>query len=212
MIDKSKNSDQETHEPMAIKKRFKQKVKYISTKAHVSEKEVYDIVRDFFKETLKLDYEFTHDELIEEIGKTYLEHDFHKKMVTFIEKIGEMEYSRYDFTQEELKNCLAEMNNIIDSLIHTKHKKTFMIKLFEKIGIKVSMKKSNDKENLILTQLTEARRIATNDLLKAKKLYKDAMKTYNTLPASVQKNHYNFLMETFNIIKNTDAQADITED
>jgi len=48
---------------LILKKAVNKKINFILSKAFISEKEVYYLIRSFFKKFLEIDYEFTSEEL-----------------------------------------------------------------------------------------------------------------------------------------------------
>ena len=106
------------------------KIQYISSKNRISQREVYKLITEFFEELLELHYEFSHEELIEELKKTFMEENQYEEIVLFLKKIGQIEFTKKEFNQEELKEMLKEMHQILDKLIHhEERKKTFWSKI-----------------------------------------------------------------------------------
>ncbi len=198
-----------------------QKINFASKKNSLSEKEVYLIAKEFFKDLLELNYEFTHDELIEELRKTYLDKDSFAKLENFILLIGQMEYSKKQFSQEELKVMLEEMKDIVDHLIqHHQRKRSFM----EKLLLAVSPKHKGDEdyetsslekleeeivaeEEIVDEELIESLRKLINEALKqkepdkAKAIYLEVKKMYEVLGNAEKKHIYPELLEAAEKIK-----------
>ena len=106
------------------------KIQYISSKNRISQREVYKLITEFFEELLELHYEFSHEELIEELKKTFMEENQYEEIVLFLKKIGQIEFTKKEFNQEELKEMLKEMHQILDKLIHHEEReKTFWSKI-----------------------------------------------------------------------------------
>ncbi|MGE0793006.1 MAG: hypothetical protein AB7V77_02365 [Candidatus Woesearchaeota archaeon] len=195
---KTGESDSEVNYSL-LKKAIKQRISYLKSKPSISEREVYFLFKDFFKELLNINYEFTHEELISEIEKTYLDYDLHEKIIKFIKKIGKIEYSNNSYASQELINLLNELDKLIDILLSSEHKhkiKTHLIfdkKIYEKF------EKSNDsyiKEKFERIQYY----LTIKDVENAKKIYKELLEEYNKLEEKNKKQYYEFIQEIYKTI------------
>lgn len=195
-----------------------QKIIYLSSKGNLNEKEVYHTVKSFFKELLILDYEFTHDELIDELHKTYLDKESFKQVSSFLDSIGRMEYSHETFTQQELLVLLEEMRKIVRKLIHHHRQKSFFEKIIIKLGIKTEedlekkpferideeiIKEEEEIDEQIATQhvieiLTEIEK--SRDEKASKKLYAQATQEYEKLEKHDQERIYPELQKAYHHI------------
>lgn len=195
-----------------------QKIIYLSSKGNINEKEVYHTVKTFFKELLVIDYEFTHDELIDELHKTYLDKESLDQVTKFVDSIGRMEYSHKAFSQEELLVLLEEMRKIVRKLIHHHKKKHWAERLlinlhlkkdddpdkkpFDKLDEEVIKEEEEIDEKIAVAEvidiLTEIEK--TTDEKKGKKLYKQAMTEYDKLEKKDQEMIYPELMKAYHHI------------
>jgi len=195
-----------------------EEVKYLQKKVQIEDKEVYLLSKQFFKKLLELDYETTYEELIDEIGRIYLDKDLRKEIQAFVVNIGQIEYSRKKFTQEELRILLDELKQIARKLIHLNKQKGFFNRLLIKLGakenpqsvtvgsIKETIKKEEKKieEEVRISDLRDAITAAEEEMdkkhdeQKAKKLYQKAMQIYSQLSKDQQNKMYPELMKTYN--------------
>lgn len=123
-------------------------INYLKSKVKIHEKELYYLIRNFFKELLQLDYEFTHEELVEELGKTYMNQKIHDEFVRIIRTIGQIEYSEKDFNQEELRNLLQDLEKNIDKLFHEDQQYSIMDKILINFHLKQDEEKETAKKEL----------------------------------------------------------------
>lgn len=106
------------------------KIRYINSKPRLIDRDIYVLVKDFFKELLQMDFEFTHDELMDELKNVYLEASFKDRLFSFLKDLGKMEYTNVEYTQEDLKKLLIEFEFLLRKLITNHKKKNFFQKLF----------------------------------------------------------------------------------
>lgn len=195
-----------------------EEIKYVQKKLQIEDKEVYLLSKQFFKKLLELDYETTYEELLEEIDKIYLDKELRKEIQAFIINIGQIEYSRKEFSQEELRILLDELKRISRKLIHIHKQKGFFSRLIIKLGAKeegeettigslkeIVRKEENEiEEQVKLSNLRDAL-IASEKAMdeehneeKAKQLYQKAMQIYSELSKEQQNFVYPELMKTYN--------------
>jgi hypothetical protein len=201
-----------------------QKINYISSKAHISQTDVYYTAKEFFAQLLQLDYEFTHEELLEEFEKTYLDKDTHEKLIDFIKTIGQMEYSTKKFSQNELKTLVEEMRDIINNLL-SHHKRNHSLidsvrnflfpskyQVKDVTAFEALQKKVNEEDEIITEELEAQDAASFAKIIEAiynaenvkigKANYKKAMAFYNTLDEEEQSKLYDDLMEAYKYIQN----------
>jgi hypothetical protein len=101
-----------------LKENHHKKIDYALAKAFLNDFDVYNLVQDFFAEFLNLKYKFTHEELVKELDKLFLEDRLKSKIINFLEKLSFIEFnSDREPTQEELKTLILEFKEIINLLI-----------------------------------------------------------------------------------------------
>lgn len=207
-----------------LHEKTKDKIKYTTSKARINEKEVYQLVKEFFMELLELDYEFTHEELIQEMKKTYIDRENLDAIVTFLERIGEMEFTGKKFTQKELRGMLEDLHHVIDMFVHDKEKPGFWKRMRRKLSRKkeivdtTSLEMLDNKVQEEVNRVSEALTDRQEDILmqihsyieqikeeedkhQKKELYKLAMEQYNHLPDDQQSKVYDELFLLFKEIE-----------
>ncbi|MBU1976120.1 MAG: hypothetical protein KKG59_06990 [Nanoarchaeota archaeon] len=102
---------------LLLKEIFLKRTNYLLSKQILKEKEVYNIVRDFFKEYYNVDYEFTQNELMDELKKIYFEPETRKKVEQLLEKAFKIQYSDKPLEIEELKSILKQFSKLLDTII-----------------------------------------------------------------------------------------------
>lgn len=196
-----------------------EEIKYIQKKLQIEDKEVYLLSKQFFKKLLELDYETTYEELLDEIDKIYLDKELRKEIQAFIINIGQIEYSRKEFSQEELRILLDELRRISKKLIHIHRQKSFFARLLIKLGakdeedeettvgsLKEIVEKEEDKieEQVKISNLRDSLMASEKAMdeehneEKAKQLYQKAMQLYSELSKEQQDFIYPELMKTYN--------------
>jgi hypothetical protein len=93
------------------------KINYLLSKPFIKEKETYNIIKEFFREYLQQDYEFTYEELIEELRKIYVERSLKNRLMNFLQKISVIEYKDEEIPQESLKQMLKEFDYLVKNLV-----------------------------------------------------------------------------------------------
>ncbi|MEM4259862.1 MAG: hypothetical protein QXG00_01350 [Candidatus Woesearchaeota archaeon] len=108
----------EAEKKRILKENHHKKIDYALEKAFLKDFDVYNLVQDFFAEFLNLNYKFTHEELVKELDKLFLEDKLKIKIINFLEKLSFMEFnSDSEPTQDELKRLILEFKEIINQLI-----------------------------------------------------------------------------------------------
>lgn len=197
------NKEEETKVSMvSLKSKTKDKIKYAKSMNKIDQKEVYNLIKDFFKEWLNLDYECTHEELIDELEKTYLESNFHKRVINFIKSIGIIEYTDKEFSQEELEKQLEELDELLNILVkgEVTHDEGFLKKIFshkknaeeleEDVVEKEKILGEEIDEGKLNETIKEIEDVVEENVDKAKGKYVEAMKYYEKLSSEKQKKYY----------------------
>jgi hypothetical protein len=202
---------------LILKKAAYKKIEHILSKAFISEREVYDLIRSFFKKHLNIDYEFTHEELMNELKKIYLSPELQEKVKSLFQEISEIEHTSKAFTREELEKILKDFREVVDSLIvsHYQQHSPFFRKLRDNIHKFFSgkHKKLLEPDESVLTEheriivkmnmlLDNAKRLSDSDVGKAKECYGELLSLYNTLDEQRKKVYFGAVQELYNIINN----------
>ena len=204
---------------LILKKAVSKRIKQIQAKAFISEREIYELVRNFFKKYLGVDYEFTREELIKELRKVYISPELQEKVKHLFDHISEIEHSSKAFSKEELEKIIAEFRELVDALIvsHYQKEKSFFKKLRDSLHKHVSRKHHTllDSDDSVLSNteriivkmnmlLDNSKRWADKDIEKAKSAYKELIELYNSLEEGRKEAYYKPVQELYSIIKSKD--------
>ncbi|MBC8494723.1 hypothetical protein H8D36_01055 [archaeon] len=214
----------EIQSKVVIRRNILRDVKYLMSKGLISEEEVYYLVKGFLKNYLKLNYEFTKDELFEELKNIYLPYNIRTDFFKFIDHIFLFEYSHAHYSDEELKSFLNEFRSYVDYLLTPSHEK-------KETGAKILLRKWSkrffakklvvkevvkEKTPLSLQSLTPvmANHIELNSLIEkvyyslynsdidgASSLYKQAMTIYEGLSSEEKVIYYEPIITVYESIK-----------
>ncbi|MBD3209637.1 hypothetical protein GF367_04450 [Candidatus Woesearchaeota archaeon] len=109
----------------------KKKIAYLLSKHTLKDVDVYTLIKEFFKEYLHANYEFTFDELADELKKTYIEKDLKENLFKLLKDFSTIEYKDEEIPQDVLRNVLNTFSRLIDELIkESEQKKGFFSQLF----------------------------------------------------------------------------------
>jgi hypothetical protein len=112
---------------------FLKRIRYLHSKRVIKEQEVYNLVRDFFKEFLDIDYEFTEAELQEELKKVFIEEHVRKDVDALLKEIFAIQYDENPLAEDKLRSLLASFRRIVFALIVERKKENPIKHLFKKI-------------------------------------------------------------------------------
>ncbi len=226
MVEEKRGEDasSNTQNKLILKKAANKKINHLRSKAYISEKEVYDLVRSFFKKHLTIDYEFTHEELMNELKKIYLSPDLQEKVRNLFEDISKIEHTSKSFTREELEEILKDFEGVVEGLIvsHYQQDKSFFKKIKDWLHKTFSRKhkKLLDTDETVLVEnertmvkmnmlLDNAKRWSEIDLGKAKEAYQELMEIYNTLDMKKKKAYYEPVQALYRIITNRESSITV---
>jgi hypothetical protein len=218
MVEKKRGDEGSfTANKLILKKAANKKIEHIMSKAFISEKEVYDLVRSFFKKHLIIDYEFTHEELMKELKKIYLSPELQVKIKRLFEDVSRIEHTSKPFTREELEKILKDFGEVVDGLIvsHYQQEKSFFRRLKDSIHniFSTKHKKLLEPDESVLSEreravvkmnmlLDNAKRWSDTNVEKAKEAYNELINLYETLDESKKKAYYPHIQDLFNSIRN----------
>jgi len=137
------------------------KIGYLISKSQVQEEELYQLVKDFFKDYLKLDYEFTHEELMEELKTVYLEKELLDELESFLKKIAKIECFDNNFSNAEMKSLIEKFEEISKQIIGPLEKQeeySMVKKLLSSVkgSVKQAIKRENKEEKSKIAQKEES--------------------------------------------------------
>ncbi|MBU1202260.1 MAG: hypothetical protein KKA51_07180 [Nanoarchaeota archaeon] len=107
----------ENESKLVLRKSTLRDINYLLSKSWVTEQEVYNLVKNFLKGYLNINYEFTKDELFEELKNVYLPYTIRADFFKFIDLVFMFEYSNVKYSDKELKILIEEFKNYLDYLI-----------------------------------------------------------------------------------------------
>ncbi len=212
MVEKRGEKESELVNKLILRNAVSHQVKVLSSKAFITEREVYDLVRGFFKKYINIDYEFTSDELIHELKKIYLPLQLQDQLSKILSQISEIEHLTRSFSRQELVSLLASFESLVVALIANHYEKqTLTTKLKHLFHKSVSTEHKDlfekgavtDESSIVKMNilLDNARRWSKNDMDSAKKAYKELMELYNTLDDDKKKAYFGPVNELYGILK-----------
>ncbi len=204
---------------LILKKAVDVRIRRILSKAFISEREAYDLVRDFFKKYLGVDYEFTTDELLKELRRVYVTPELHARIKLVLDRVSEIEHLTRSFSKQELEALLNDFKGVVDALIVFHYeKKSFLSKVKDALHKSVSDEHNkvfetgeatlSENERAVVKMnmlLDNARRWSDNDLVRAKQAYKELLEIYEQLEPERKKSYYEPINELFSIIKHKES-------
>jgi hypothetical protein len=107
------------------------KINYHLSRNASNEKDIYEVYKYFFSNYYDLKYEFSTNELAEELDKLYIEAKVKQYYLYIASRISLIEYKDNSLTEKEIKEIFEVMKQVIEYLIKTDktHKKTFVQKV-----------------------------------------------------------------------------------
>lgn len=116
----------------------------------------FHIVRLFFAELFKIKYEFTYEELSNELEKRRIDKNLKEKILFFLKKLSVVEYSDERLPESELRKLLNEFLKLFEKLTFTKQKvkEAGLSKILSFLRIKkpaMQKKEAEEKQNVLLT-------------------------------------------------------------
>ena len=193
------------------------KAEYYSGNSSVTDNDLYYIVKDFFRKFLDLDYEFSFDELLIEIDKTYMESQYREKTISLIKRVERIEYANAGLSPTEINNLMNEFYLLSKGLLKmSEHKKSSFWNNFTEFFVK--QQKSNAK---IATSTIETKPIVAVELSKdsqiknqqtsstsSQTISQTKSSAYNQRLDSLEDNYFNLTKEKIPM-KNKDLLIDI---
>jgi len=192
-----------------LRQEVTRKIAFLEHKAVIDYREVYHLVRGFFKEYLERRYEFTINELREEISKTYVHATVRDDIKELLKVLERMEYTQTSFGKDELVLVLERFKRVVEHLVRAEQRSTgswarirrFLLKEEEEpITIsELPAIESADGLHIHLRVLLERTYAFLDDghLHKAATQYKELLALYETCPEDIKQEFYELLDETY---------------
>jgi hypothetical protein len=194
----------------ALRRDTARKIDFLRHKAVIEYREVYTLIRDFFKEFLEQRYEFTTNELRAELKKIYISNTVRAQISALLDELQAIEYATVHYSREELIKILHDFEEVVVQLvrIHT-NAKSFLDRLRaffmrdddeqESIIADLPSREENDAYHVRIYTLVERCYVALNQhrMRKAKIAYKHVLSEYNLLDDERKKQYYPVIEQTY---------------
>jgi predicted translin family RNA/ssDNA-binding protein len=175
----------------------------------------FELVHKFFSSFCRMRYQFTYDELLRDLKRRKLFDEFlRKKLMDFIQRLQEKEYSGTEFSRNELRQYVAEFKLFVKSSTGPDTLGTSInIKPLAKArlwmhGVKHKFGK-NDVTKIV--ELIHATENSLPDIEKAQSVYSNIMNLYNRLSSEEQESVRSTLGSVYNKIADNYANGVLKE-
>jgi len=109
----------EVDRKLFLRKTYLDKIYYHINRNPINQDELYSLIRKFFGEYLKLDYEFTYEELSQELNKVFVTPKVKEHIDDFLIRLSESEYLEETILgTNEINKYLEEFGDIIKNIIY----------------------------------------------------------------------------------------------
>ncbi len=151
------------------------------------------IVREYFKYILNIDYEFTYNELLNEMKKKDINSEIEGLLVEFFKRATHVEFAGHKIRRRELQSLINEAKEVVHLTSKEEPKKR--LKLIEMPG-KI---KDIDKVFIAITNIEKL--LERNDIGRAMKLYLKILNAYNKLEERDKNSVYPLLSRLYKELK-----------
>lgn len=196
-----------------LKTEITRKISFLEHKAVLDYREVYQLIRDFFKGYLNQDYEFTITELREQMKKTYIPIAARDGIESLLMQIEDMEYASTQYSRESLEKTLKDFRALVENLVKVMTRKktfwerarSFLFKEEEEIIIISDLPVIEDDSaagthiRILLERLYLF--LSKKKLTAAKKQYLELLEYYDDAPQEIREEFYPLLNEAYNKLK-----------
>jgi hypothetical protein len=190
------------------------KTDFVKHKAIIEFHEVYQLVRDFFKEFLEKRYEFTMTELRVELKKVYISNSTRQQIAQLVQDLETGEYTSVHYTREDLVKLLDLFKDIVTQLVrvHTSAKsfleriRSFVFKEPDPQTIiaELPVVEGADAYHVRIFTLIERCYVALDkhNLRGAKTAYDALLVEYNSLDPELQQQYFAVIEQTYRDLQN----------
>lgn len=196
-----------------LKTEITRKISFLEHKAVLDYREVYQLIRDFFKGYLNQDYEFTITELREQMKKTYIPIAARDGIESLLMQIEDMEYASTQYSRESLEKTLKDFRALVENLVKVMTRKktfwerarSFLFKEEEEVIIISDLPVIEDDSaagthiRILLERLYLF--LSKKKLTAAKKQYLELLEYYDDAPQEIREEFYPLLNEAYNKLK-----------
>ena len=144
-----------------------------------------NLVKTFFKELLKLDYEFTYDELADELSRKRYSND----LISFSKELAKLRYSGGLISKDDLRGVIEAFSSLLKYIKgEEKPEKKGLVAKF------LSSLEETEREQELRGLIQQERRLLKKNMKGAKKHYSDMLAAYSYLPKTSRKRIHPHLM------------------
>lgn len=192
-----------------LKLEITRRVTFLQHKAVIDYREIYQLIREFFKAYLERPYEFTISELRQEIKGTYVPITVREEVNALLTTIEHMEYRSVSYSREELYKILEQFRHVVDELIKISTRKQTFFEKIRRFIFKQEVElliiselpaiENDDAEHVHLNILLERTYsfISKKSFSRAKKQYKELLMYYDTVSDDIKREFYPLIDEAY---------------
>jgi len=192
-----------------LRRDITRKADFLAKKSVIEHHEVYQLIKEFFREFLEKRYEFTVNELRAELKKVYISNATRALIASLLQRLEYSEYATVHYTRDDLLKLLADFKEIVEQLvrIHTKKRslleriKGFMFKDPDTSTIIAELPaiEGDDAYHVRIYTLIEKCYVALDqrNLHRAKASYDALIGEYQLLDDSLKAQYYAVIQQTY---------------
>ena len=197
-----------------LRRDTERKIDFLQRKSVIEYRDVYSVIKEFFKEFLERRYEFTINELRAELKKVYISNVTRQMISSVLERLEASEYATVHFTKEDLRKLLDDFKQIVDQLVrvHSSSKSLFeRIRAFlfkepdaQTIIAELPVIEVADAYHVRIYTLIEKCYIAldAHNLHRAKAAYEALLSEYDLLDEDLKEQYYEIIQQTYHDLLN----------
>jgi hypothetical protein len=202
--------ERERHQHLvALRRDTTRKIAFVRKKAVIEHHEVYQLIKEFFKEFLEKRYEFTITELRGELKRVYVSNQTRQLIGTILDRLEAAEYATVHYTREDLIAILKDFEEAINQLVRVHvTPKTWFTRIHQfffpepdpsTIISDLPVIEGQDATNIRIHTLIERCYVALDKhrLGKAKAAYEALLQEYERLDDEKKKEHFHLIEQTY---------------
>jgi hypothetical protein len=205
---------QRTERLTVLRRDTLRKIEFLERKSIIEYKEVYQAIKEFFKEFLERRYEFTITELRAELKKVYISNSTRQLVSSILERLEASEYATVHYPKEDLLKLLADFKQVVQQLVqvHTSSKswlerlRSFLFKDPDPQTIiaELPVVEAPDAYHLRIYTLIEKCYVAldAHNLRRAKAAYDALLQEYDQLDDQYKEQYYAVIQQTYHDLLN----------
>jgi hypothetical protein len=190
------------------------KVEFLNKKAVLEYHEVYLLIKEFFKEFLEKRYEFTMNELRQELKKVYISNLTRGHIATVLEMVSAGEYATVHYSKADLIKILSYFREIVQQLIQAHTSRKSLMERFKSLLFKdpdpqtiiseLPVVEGGDSARVRLYTLIERcyEALDKHNLGHAKSTYEVLLQEYEQLDEERKDEHYHIVHQTYQDMMN----------